>query len=267
MFDKLIESNSVQADFKPRRKFFMVSSVIVGIMFLSAVVISLYAQDLDLGTNTFEIVEMIAPVPTDVPEPEPPRQQQRQTDQQQTSELPNRQKLIAKINQNQTAPDEISTAPLTGLTLPDTGRITHDPGRSDSNGVGSPGSETHGVVGGSSSEVVASEPTEMKVPPPVAKVEPKKSVTQTKGVVNGYAIELPKPAYPPTAKAIGLSGVVNVQVLIDEHGTVVSAKAIDGHVFFKSEAERAAKRARFHPTYLSEQPVRVTGVIVYKFTR
>ena len=72
MFDKLIESNSVQADFKPRRKFFMVSSVVVGILFLSAVVISLYAQDLDLGTNTFEIVEMIAPVPTDAPEPEPP---------------------------------------------------------------------------------------------------------------------------------------------------------------------------------------------------
>jgi protein TonB len=58
-----------------------------------------------------------------------------------------------------------------------------------------------------------------------------------------------------------------VQVLIDETGNVVSAKAIDGHVFFKSEAERAARRAKFKPTLLSNHPVKVTGVIVYRFTR
>ena len=266
MFDKLIESNSVQADFKPRRKFFMVSSVIVGIMFLSAVVISLYAQDLDLGTNTFEIVEMIAPVPTDVPEPEPPRQQQRQIDQQQTSEPPNRQNLIANINQTQTAPNEISTAPLTAMTLPDTGRFTYDPGRSDSNGVGSPGSETHGVVGGSSSEVVASEPTETKVPPPVAKpLVPKAPVSI--GVVNGKAKYLPKPPYTAAAIAVKAEGEVTVQVTIDEEGKVISAKAVSGHPLLRQGSERAAWNARFTPTTLSKIPVKVTGVIVYRFTR
>lgn len=268
MFDKLIESNSVQADFKPRRKFFMVSSVVVGIMFLSAVVISLYAQDLDLGTETFELVEMIAPVPNDAPEPEPPREQpQRQTNQQDSSELPNRRDLIANINRTQLIPNEISTTPNTALTIPDTGRFTNLD-RADSNGTGSPGSETRGTPGGSSAaEVVSSEPVEAKVPPPVAKAEPKKAVTQTKGVVNGYATDLPKPIYPAAARAIGLSGVVNVQVLIDEYGNVVSAKAIDGPVIFKTEAERSAKRAKFKPTYLSEQPVKVTGIIVYRFTR
>ena len=58
MFDKLIESNSVEADFKPRGRYFTVSSVIVGILFLTAVVVSLYAQDLDLGTDNFDVAEL-----------------------------------------------------------------------------------------------------------------------------------------------------------------------------------------------------------------
>ena len=264
MFDKLIESNSVEAEFKPRRKFFMMSSVVVGILFLSAVVVSLYAQNIDLGTDSFELVEMIAPVAADAPEPEPPRQQQQQqNDQQQVSELPNRQDLIARVDQVTKVPDQISTNRFDGLVLPE-GKFTHDPNRADSNGSGTPGASS--ADSSSVSEVVPSESAETKVPPPAVKVEPKKRAPQTKGVVNGFAIDLPKPAYPPAAKAIRLSGVVNVQVLIDEAGNVVSAKAVDGPSVFKSEAERSARRARFKPTYLGDDAVKVTGVIVYKFT-
>src|SRR5215203_3812229 len=57
MFDKLIESNSAGAEFKPRRTFFMVSFVVVGIVFLSALVFDLYAANIDLGTDNFELVE------------------------------------------------------------------------------------------------------------------------------------------------------------------------------------------------------------------
>jgi protein TonB len=56
-------------------------------------------------------------------------------------------------------------------------------------------------------------------------------------------------------------------VLINEQGDVVSAKAVDGHLLFRQEAERAAKRAKFRPTLLSDEPVKVTGVIVYRFTK
>jgi protein TonB len=100
-----------------------------------------------------------------------------------------------------------------------------------------------------------------------AKPVVKKPVTQSKGVVNGFAIDLPKPVYSPVARAMNLGGVVNVQVLIDEAGNVVSAKAVDGHILFRPEAERAARRAKFKPTLLSDQPVKVTGVIVYSFKK
>lgn len=86
-----------------------------------------------------------------------------------------------------------------------------------------------------------------------------------KGVVNGNAISLPKPAYPAAAMAVRAEGAVNVQVLIDEEGKVVSAQAISGHPLLRAASEQAALGAKFKPTLLSGQPVKVSGIIVYNF--
>jgi protein TonB len=85
------------------------------------------------------------------------------------------------------------------------------------------------------------------------------------GVLNGKAISLPKPPYPPAAKAVRAGGSVSVQVLIDENGSVVSASAVSGHPLLRSAAVAAARGARFSPTKLSGQPVKVSGVITYNF--
>jgi TonB family protein len=62
-----------------------------------------------------------------------------------------------------------------------------------------------------------------------------------------------------------LQGSVSIQVLIDESGKVVSAKALSGHQVLVNAAESAAMQARFSPTLLSNQPVKVSGVIIYNF--
>src|SRR6188472_3019943 len=116
MFDKLIESNSAGAEFKPRRTFFMVSFVVVGILFVSALVFDLYAAKFDLGTDNFELAELLAPITADAPEPIPPRPQPQQTNQTQQSEVAIRHDLIARVEDTQTAPDKISTTPFTGMT-------------------------------------------------------------------------------------------------------------------------------------------------------
>lgn len=85
------------------------------------------------------------------------------------------------------------------------------------------------------------------------------------GVLNGRAINLPKPAYPPIAKAAKASGTVVVQVLVDEDGNVVSAHAISGHPLLQAAAIAAARSAKFSPTKLSGQPVKVTGVVTFNF--
>jgi len=67
------------------------------------------------------------------------------------------------------------------------------------------------------------------------------------------------------AKAVKASGTVTVQVLVDERGNVVSASAVSGHPLLQQSAVSAARQAKFSPTLLSGQPVKVSGVITYNF--
>jgi TonB family protein len=85
------------------------------------------------------------------------------------------------------------------------------------------------------------------------------------GVLNGTAISLPSPIYPDTAKRMRTSGTVAVDVVLDESGKVVSAIATSGPPVLRDAAVQAALKARFSPTKLSGQPVKVSGVINYKF--
>jgi TonB family protein len=86
------------------------------------------------------------------------------------------------------------------------------------------------------------------------------------GVLNGAAVYLPSPMYPETAKRMRTSGVVTVEVVIDENGKVISANAANGPSTLREAAIQAALRARFSPTKLSGQPVKVYGTISYKFS-
>ena len=85
------------------------------------------------------------------------------------------------------------------------------------------------------------------------------------GVLNGKAIALPKPTYPPAARAVRASGAVTIQVLIEENGKIFSAQPVSGHPLLRSAARIAACGAEFSPTYLEGQPVKVSGVISYNF--
>ena len=103
------------------------------------------------------------------------------------------------------------------------------------------------------------------------------------GILNGRAISLPKPEYPEAAKAAKIGGFVVVDVLIDENGNVIEAVAEpnDGRTrtapdgtkldpvpvdqSLRDAAEATALLARYTPTRLSGEPVRVRGKIVYNF--
>jgi protein TonB len=85
------------------------------------------------------------------------------------------------------------------------------------------------------------------------------------GVLNGTALSLPQPIYPDAAKRMRTSGMVTVEVILDETGKVVSANATSGPTILRDAAIQAAMRARFSPTKLSGQPVKVSGIINYKF--
>lgn len=85
------------------------------------------------------------------------------------------------------------------------------------------------------------------------------------GVLNGKATSLPAPVYPAEARAARAAGAVNVQITIDEYGNVIGARAVSGHPLLQAAAVNAAQQARFSPTFLMGEAVKVSGVLVYNF--
>jgi TonB family protein len=85
------------------------------------------------------------------------------------------------------------------------------------------------------------------------------------GVLNGRAISLPKPVYPQEARDAKVSGTVTVQITIDEEGKVIFAKAVSGHHLLQDSAVAAAREAKFSPTSVDNQPVKVSGMLTYAF--
>jgi outer membrane biosynthesis protein TonB len=83
------------------------------------------------------------------------------------------------------------------------------------------------------------------------------------GILNSKAIYLPMPEVP----AGEASGVVLVYILVDEQGTVIEARAISGPAHLHAAAVSAARMARFSPTLLMGEPVRVSGTLSYSFSR
>lgn len=83
------------------------------------------------------------------------------------------------------------------------------------------------------------------------------------GIVNDRAIDLPAPKYPATGTRVRVAGQVQVKVLIDETGKVISAEAVFGPELLRASAVEAANRARFKPTLVAGVPVKVSGIITY----
>ena len=265
MFDRLIESET--ADLKPRGRYFVVSSVVVGLLFISAVILSIYAGEIGLGSDQFEISTLIAPPETIETEPEPTRPQVDRTTSQTTA--------IAQRPTNTQRPEEspsdvppISTTPSSVATRPDVpfaiGELRDPPSAPGGYQTSVPAGSGGGGTQPNSNDVVrpSAVPSNEETQPPPAPIKPR-----SLGVINGIAKNLPMPVYPQAALTMNIQGSVNVQVTIDESGKVISAKAASGNPLLRDAAERAALQARFTPTLLSKVPVKVTGVIVYNFRR
>jgi TonB family protein len=82
------------------------------------------------------------------------------------------------------------------------------------------------------------------------------------GMLNAKAIYLPQPE-----SSGDVNGVVLVQILVDEQGSVIEARAISGPQQLHAAAVNAARLARFSPTMLMGEPVKVSGTLSYNFAR
>jgi protein TonB len=256
MFDNLVESSSHKADIERKGSFILGTAVIYGVLLVGFFVAGIYWYDNKLGEMELELTTLVAPVP--VPQQKQPEQKQEAKPVKPEQNVDVRRELIADVTRTELVPKEVSAK---ASDVPPVRRgVTTVLGTSDSSAAApmpaGPGVGT--VVAAPTKVNIADEP-----PPPEPKPAPRAPISG--GVLNGKAISLPKPPYPQIARAAHAAGTVVVQVLIDENGSVVSAHAVSGHPLLQAVAVQAARQARFSPTKLSGQPVKVTGVIQYNF--
>lgn len=257
MFDNLVESSSHKQDITRKGSFVIGTLIIYGVLIVAFGIASILWYDAHLTAQELELTTLVAPVPVPQQQKEPEQKQEaKPTKVEQNVDV--RKELIADVAESRVAPKEISAK---ASDVPPVRRgVTTVVGNSDSNASApmpaGPGAGT--VVSAPATVNIAEEPPPAPTPTP-------RTAPISGGVLNGKAISLPKPQYPPIARAAHAAGTVTVQVLIDENGNVVSAKAVNGHPLLQAVAVAAARNAKFSPTKLSGQPVKVTGVIQYNF--
>jgi periplasmic protein TonB len=263
MFNNLIESNSHVGEFKRRGSFVLFTTATYVVLFVITGVVSVYAYDARLEEQSLEIVTLLPPqeiAPEVAPEtPANPTQRSRETHNNEAVDI--RRQPTAGVDDPQMAPADISTKP--NPELPVRRGVPFRIGDIDSN-VEGPGGR--GVPSGNGA-IQASLPTEEPPPAPTPAPQIPKIIKVSDGVLRGQATYLPKPIYSTIARLAGVQGTVSVQILIDETGKVLSARVVSGSPLLGPEAQRAAMQARFSPTLLSGQPVKVSGVITYNFVK
>jgi TonB family protein len=262
MLDQLVESKSNSAENSRRSGFLATVFVVMSTVLISGVIYSLFAKDYGMGGSDLELSTLVAPIP--VEEEPPPKVEE----QKKAVNVDVRKEIILNMMESPKIPPEISIQKNT--------QIARDPNRKtvvgdkDFNSVIPVSRDYEGPVSntgdGSDETPTGNIPSpDQPPPPPTPTPKPPPSKPISGGVLNGKATRLPTPTYPPAARAVRAGGSVAVQVLIDENGNVISASAASGNPLLRAAAVAAARGAKFSPTKLSGQPVKVQGIITYNF--
>jgi len=265
MFTNLIESQSHAREFKRRSSFFLITVAAYAVILFAAGIVSVYAYDaqLEAQTNSLELLNWVPPIiPATAPAPRDVHPVIRRTTPTSAPVDPNirmseRTAIVPPTNDPRVVPNDVGVKgsgipPVTGPVRL-TGRNVDPPALP---------STLDACV------TCTTEPPRVRVEEkPPEPVPPKPPTTQRVPsiVLSSKAISLPQPVYPTIAKQTHTQGSVNVQILVDEQGKVISAQTVSGHPFLIVAAKEAALRARFTPTILYGVPVKIQGVITYNF--
>ncbi len=269
MFSHLVESDLHTGDFKRKGSFFLATLAAYALVLMATGVVGVYAYEAQIDDQNLELVAL---VPPDMDEPERPKEAPPKlkvapaTQQQEAMGSRNLGNSGKTVNSNISPDPTIFSGTAKTETTQKLPNVGGGPQRNYNFGTG-PYNPNAGDDGSSSSKSGGKSGgiIEEDAPGLAKKEPPDKQKIKYLGVVTSRALQLPEPVYPPIAKAAGVQGTVAVEILIDETGKVVSAHTTSGHPLLKQEAVRAALRARFSPTYVSEQAVKAKGIITFNF--
>lgn len=110
------------------------------------------------------------------------------------------------------------------------------------------------------------DPFGSKVPPPPPERNPASSpVRRSESVMEASLIRRVQPLYPAVAKAMRLSGVVQLRAIIGSDGTMRQVEVLSGNEILARSAVAAVREWRYRPTMLNGEAVEVETLITVKF--
>ena len=111
------------------------------------------------------------------------------------------------------------------------------------------------------------------VPPPAPPPEPESpkaapdQPVRVGGIVQrAKLISQPMPRYPLAARRARIQGLVRLEAVIAENGSIRSLQVLSGHPFLIRAALESVKQWRYRPTLLNGEPVAVITQIDVRFT-
>jgi protein TonB len=88
----------------------------------------------------------------------------------------------------------------------------------------------------------------------------------TVGSLIEFATKRVNPVYPPQARTMRMTGVVKVEVTIDENGNVTEVQNTNGPSLLQRSAVDAVRKWQFKPFMRNGQPTKATGFVNFNFT-
>lgn len=85
------------------------------------------------------------------------------------------------------------------------------------------------------------------------------------GSLLDMAVQRINPVYPAFAKSTHITGVVRVDIVVDEKGSVLKAQSSTGPPTLRQAAVDASKRWKFRPVIRDGRPVSATGFLNFNF--
>jgi protein TonB len=269
MFQNLIESAPHRQDLARRGRFFLGTVAFYGALVACVGVASVYAYNVRLDEQNYEVTMLppwALPAATQAVERPPARPLHASG-----GEVAMRKDLVLDLNTTPHTPPPISTTYSAAKPLPPgpvvLGPIDRDPPNVGVVGPGDGGGVVGATVAGTVRPPVVM--TEDVRPPEVVKPTPAPTPARPlmlSQLIASKIVSKPVPPYPQIAVAAHIQGMVSVEILVDEQGRVISATPTSGPAMLREAARAAALQARFTPTQLNGQPVKISGVISYNFT-
>jgi len=121
-------------------------------------------------------------------------------------------------------------------------------------------------------EIAAQPETRPALPEPKKDVqtasasEPKGSGPMDVGSLITYALKQQAPVYPPAARNMRATGVVRVDVTVNEDGEVAEVQKTTGPTLLQTAAKDAIRRWKFKPFTRDGQPVKASGFVNFNFS-